>query len=119
MVLYKEPTNKEALETLKENNPKLFNLYIYNLAINEEQRKKLDEVIEPDELLQDLIGYHKAVFEASPNDSVYYKNLSLVEKAYILLKKGDKDGAKNLLMMIDKNSPVAPVAKLLMHYTIK
>jgi len=69
--------------------------------------------------LQDVLGYHKGVLEKNPTDSIYYKDLVLVEKAYNLIKAGKKQEAKNILITVPKTSAVAGVARLLEHYTIK
>jgi hypothetical protein len=66
-----------------------------------------------------VINYHLGVLNNEPKDSIYYKNLVLVEKAYLLIQKGKKEEAKRVLARIPKNSQVAPVARLLEHYTIK
>jgi hypothetical protein len=45
--------------------------------------------------------------------------MSLIEDAYIALKAGKREEAKAKLELIDARSPVAQVANLLKHYTIK
>jgi hypothetical protein len=45
--------------------------------------------------------------------------LALLQQAYLAIKKGDKDAAKAKLSLIDQNSQVANIAKLLQHATIK
>jgi len=117
--LEKDPNNKEAISTLKENNYKLYNLYLYSIAANSADSKKLSEIKSSDSLLNDLIAYHKGVIAKKPVDSIYYKDLSQVEKAYLLIKEGKKSEAKNILSTISQTSPVAGVARLLEHLTIK
>jgi len=119
LILEKNPSDKEALNKLKENNTKLFNLYQYSINANSANKTGLDNIKSNDALLSDLIKYHKGVIEKNPSDSIYYKNLSLVEKAYKLIKEGKKEEAKNILITVPKTSAVAGVAKLLEHYTIK
>jgi hypothetical protein len=119
IALQSNPNNKEALNTLKQNNQKLYSLYLYSKAANEANEKKLSEISVNDELLKDVIAYHKAVIKSKAVDSIYYRNLSLVEKAYLLIKEGKKTEAKNILAQVSKNSALAPVARLLEHYTIK
>jgi hypothetical protein len=119
LILEKDPTNKEALEELKSNNEKLYKLFLYSYAVDKENPKLLEELQSNDELLSDIISYHKAVLNKKTTDSKYYKNLALVEKAYLLIKEGKKEQAKTVLMQVPKNSAVAPVARLLAHYTIK
>jgi len=119
LTLQKDPNNKEALQTLQNNNPKLYTLYKYSKAVNNQNLKELESLNTQDELLNDVINYHKAVLKNNSKDSKYYTNLSLVEKAYLLIKNGKKSEAKNILAQIPKNSAVAPMARLLEHYTIK
>ncbi|HGZ71350.1 MAG TPA: hypothetical protein ENL00_02360 [Nitratifractor sp.] len=119
IMLNKEPGNKDALATLKDNNPKLYALYSYSVAVNSADKKSLQNVPKESEFLKDMINYHMGVLSSEPKDSIYYKNLVLVEKAYLLIQKGKKEEAKKILTRIPKNSQVAAVARLLEHYTIK
>ncbi len=119
LVLDKEPTNKEALAKLKENNPKLYTLYSYSQAANSGNAKAIEAIKSNDEFLSDVIKYHAGVASKKPTDSEYYKNLSQIEKAYELIKAGKKAEAKNILVTIPKNSAVAGVARLLEHFTIE
>jgi hypothetical protein len=118
LALQKDANNKEALNTLKANNPKLFALYSYSVAANSGDKDKLSAVAKDSKFLEDAVGYHLSVLEKAPKDSTYYKNLALVQKAYLLIKDGKKSDAKNILIQIPKDSAVAPVARLLEHYTI-
>jgi len=118
LALQENPNNKEALETLKSNNPKLYALYSYSVAVNSEDKEKLSLVNKDGKFLEDVVDYHLSVLDKTPKDSIYYKHLSLLQKAYLLLKSGKKSEAKNILIQIPKNSAVAPVARLLEHYTI-
>jgi predicted negative regulator of RcsB-dependent stress response len=119
MTLQKDPNNKDALQTLKSKNPKLYTLYKYSHAVNSQDAKALQALNSSDELISDIINYHKAALQNKANDSKYYANLALVEKAYALIKSGKKSEAKNILAKVPKNSALAPVARLMEHYTIK
>lgn len=119
LTLEKDPKNKKALSTLKENNPKLYALYSYSQAVNSAQKNLLQNVPKESNFLKDVINYHKSVLEKKPQDSIYYKNLVLIEKAYLLIKEGKKAEAKNYLSRVPRNSQLAPVARLLKHYTIQ
>jgi hypothetical protein len=59
------------------------------------------------------------VLASKSSDSVYYKEMSLIEDAYLALKAGKRQEAKEKLELIDPRSPLAQVADLLKHYTIK
>jgi len=117
--LQANPKDSEALKVLKENNPKLYELYSYSVAANNQDAKALKSLNSNNDVLSDVINYHKHIVESKVTDSKYYKNLVLVERAYLLIKEGKKKDAKNILAQVPKNSPVAPVARLLEHYTIE
>jgi len=119
LTLQKDPNNKQALAELKNSNPKLYNLYSYSIAANSGNKEALNAIKTSDEFLKDVLAYHKGVVSKNPQDSTYYKDLVLVEKAYNLIKAGKKQEAKNILITVPKTSAVAAVARLLEHYTIK
>ena len=119
LTLQKDPSNKEALATLKESNPKLYALYSYSTEVNSAKRELLQNVPKETNFLKDVINYHKSVLEKKPQESIYYKNLVLIQKAYLFIQKGKKEEAKNILARVPKNSQLAPVARLLKHYTIQ
>ena len=119
IALQKNPKDSNALSVLKSKNPKLYALYEYSVNANSSNEKGLENIKVNDEFLDDVLKYHQNVIKKSPSDSIYYNSLSLVEKAYKLIKEGKKDEAKNILAQVPKNSPVAPVARLLAHLTIK
>ncbi len=118
LILQKDPNNKEALATLKESNKKLYALYSYSTSLNN-KAKSLQNVPKETNFLKDVINYHKSVLEKNPQESIYYKNLVMIEKAYLLIQKGKKKEARDILGRVPKNSQLAPVARLLKHYTIQ
>ncbi len=117
--LEKNPKDKTALDSLKKNNPKLYNLYLYSYAVEQKDVASLKPLESLNNPIGDLARYHKDVLSNRAGDSKYYYDLSLVEKAYEALKAGKKDIARSKLALISENSPVASVARLLRHATIK
>ncbi len=117
--LEKNPSDTTALNSLKENNPKLYSLYIYSKAVDQGKVADLKSIEALANPLGDLVRYHEAVLANRAGDSKYYYDLSLVEKAYEALKAGKKDIARSKLALVSENSPVANVARLLRHATIK
>ena len=114
------PKDSQALNQLKESNPKLYNLYLYSRAIEEKDSKKLEELAKSDDkLLMDLAKYHINILKNRAGDSRYYKDLSIIEKAYESLKRGEKKKAREQLALIDVNSPLATIANLLKHLTLE
>jgi len=120
LVLQKDPQNSEALQTLQSKNPALFELYSYQEAIKAKDGKKLNELAgSKNPLIADISKYNAQVLESKSSDSVYYKEMSLIEDAYLALKAGKRDEARAKLELIDARSPLAQIAELLQHYTIK
>ena len=118
--LKKNPDDSGALQKLKSKNPKLYGLYLYSQAVKRADAKKLSSLeSDGDSLLADICAYHAAVLESKAGDSRYYKDLSLLEKAYEELKKGEKEKARAQLVLVPENSPVAGIARLLKHYSLK
>ena len=119
MKLMSKPYDKSALLELKENNPKLYNLYLYSTAIDKKDIKTLKVVNKSgDDILKDLSSYHINILQSKAGNSKYYSDLSALERAYEALKDGKVSKAKTILSMIGENSPVAGVAKYLKHYTL-
>ncbi len=116
LTLQKNPNDSKALKILKENNPKLYELFSYSTLANN-QDKKLLELHSNDAMLSDLITYHQGVLNKKPKDSIYYHDLTIIERAYLLIKANKKKDAQVLLQTLSKTSPLYPVAKLYMHYT--
>jgi hypothetical protein len=118
--LQTSPDDKEALKQLKENNPKLYNLYIYSQAISKKDEKILQELSKVDDkLLLDLTKYHLNILKNRAGESKYYKDLSIIEKAYENIKAGKKAKARELLSMIDVKSPLLNIANLLKHLVLE
>ncbi len=120
LILQKDSKNSEAMEVLRDNNPALYELYSYAEAVKSEDAKRLGELAgSKNLLLADISRYSSQVLASESSDSTYYKEMSLIEDAYIALKAGNSSEAKAKLELIDARSPVAPIADLLKHYTIK
>jgi len=118
--LEKNPTDTQALTELKSANPRLYTLYRYSVAVESGKVGLLKETAASDDSrVADLSRYHEAVLSSRAGDSRYYSDLSKVEKAYLALKAGRKEEARQVLALIGENSPVAGVARLLRHATIK
>jgi hypothetical protein len=120
LTLQKDPKNSEALEVLKSKNPALYELYAYAEAVKSKDKKILEGLgSSKNALISDISRYHSNVLAEKSSSSQYYKEMSLIEDAYLALKAGNAKEAKAKLDEIDARSPVAPVAELLKHYTIK
>jgi hypothetical protein len=120
LTLQKDSKNSEALSALQSNNPALYELYSYAEAVKSKDTKRLDELAKSkNALIADISQYTGQVLASKSSGSAYYKEMSMIEDAYLALKAGKSDVAKEKLELIDARSPVAPIADLLKHYTIK
>ncbi len=120
LVLKKNPKDSQAIETLKSKNPALHELYTYSQAVSSQDTKELERLSKSkNPLIADISSYHSKVLVSKGSQSLYYKEMSMIEDAYLALKDGKGKMARSELDLIDTRSPVAPVAELLKHYTIK
>jgi len=118
--LQSNPNNKQALATLKEKNPNLYELYMLSHSANNQDEKTLEELSHSsNDIVSDISAYTLSVMKKTPKDSKMYHELALIEQAYLAIKAKDFKKAKDKLALIDARSPVANIAKLLQHATIK
>jgi len=118
--LQKNPEDATALATLKAKNPALFTLFSYAQANKKQDSKVLASLAtSSDTVIADASAYAAAVLEKNPKDSVLYKELAILEEAYVALKSGDTKSAKEKLALIDERSQLYTVASLLKHSTLK
>jgi len=117
--LLQDPTNKEAIEILKEKNKTLFNIAMYK--INKDNTADVDVIY-----LDNIAKFNKAV---ANNDieqlnklildpTFVLKDYALFNKALILSNNKEYKKAKETLKNIDKNSQVNTLADLLRHYLL-
>ena len=117
--LVANPTDKEALAALQENNKPLYDLFTYRIASQKQDIKQLELLSKSEnQMIADLSGYEVGVLTGKPKDSVYYQDLVTIERAYEAISKKDMATAKKLLDTIDEKSPMSSIAKLYRHYTI-
>ena len=120
LILQKSPDNKEAQTTLEAKNPALFELYMLSQAAKRGDAKILATLAKSkNSIIADTSKYTIAAIEKKPVDSKLYKELSLLEEAYLAIKSGNVKSAKEKLQLIDERSPLSMLAKLLEHSTIK
>jgi len=124
ITLLENPTDKEALETLKTKNSKLYQLFIFSqeVKINDlEKLKSLDtQITEP--ILKDLLTYQEASLSSeglssySMKQGAILKEFAKLQEAYLLLENGKSKEAANVLKQISYDSPLNQVAESLKHY---
>ena len=118
--LQANPNDTAALKILEEKNPALYELYRYAQAVKKEDIETLKTLSNSqNEVIADSSRYSAAVLEKQTTDSKLYDQMVLLEEAYLAIQKGDMKSANEKLDLIDERSPVATVAELLKHSTIK
>lgn len=120
LTLQQDPEDATVLNTLKENNPALFELYSYAQAAKKRDKAALSTLSQSSNaVISDASTYTLAVMENKTADSTLYKEMTLLEEAYLAIQNKEMEKAKEKLSMIDPRSPVASLAQLLKHSTIK
>ncbi len=117
--LNKSPNNKEALATLKDKNPSLYKVYLFEEAVKNNDIGKLEELSKDknSELLSDLSLYQVEQLKNSKIvNSKLLNGFSLLEEGFDLLKEGKITEAKLKFAQIDSNSPLFKIVKNLEHY---
>jgi len=120
LTLEQKPDDANALSLLKENNPALYELYTLSQAAKKQDAEALKQLSNSkNDIVADMSRYTASVIEKAPKDSKVYKELAYFEEAYVAIKAGDIQKAKNKLALIDERSPLATLAKFLEHATLK
>ena len=120
ITLTEDTNNTEAISTLKEKNPKLFELYSYKKAVQEKNIEALKSLANSkNEFISDMSSYHLSVLEKRPTKSNLYNEISIMNNAYLLIKDGKMSEAKSELDLINEQSAVYNISTIIKHYTIK
>lgn len=120
LTLQSNSDDAHALKVLKENNPALLELYNYAQAVKKEDIKALESLAgSSNNVIADASGYTAGVLSKKPVDSKLYKEMALLEEAYLAIIAGDIKTAQNKLELIDERSPLSVITQFLKHSTIK
>jgi len=120
LTLQTKADDAQAMETLKKQNPALFELYTFSQAAKTKDAKALSTLANSkNSIVADSSRYTAATIDKKPVDSKLYKEMALLEEAYTSIKAGDVKNAKAKLELIDERSPLSMLARLLEHSTIK
>lgn len=120
LTLQNKADDAQALETLKKKNPALFELYTFSQAAKNQDANALSTLSDSkNSIIADSSKYTASAIEKKPVDSKLYKEMALLEEAYVSIKAGDVKSAKAKLELIDERSPLSMLARLLEHSTIK
>jgi len=120
LTLQTKSEDTQALQTLKEKNPALFELFSYAQAVKKKDVKALSVLAKSSNtVIADSSKYTMATLENKSSDSKLYKDMALFEAAYLDIKAGNTKSAKAKLELIDERSPFATLVSLLEHSTLK
>jgi len=122
--LIKNPNDKDALNTLKSKNPRLYDLYLFKEGAKSSDIAKLKGLKSSlnDGVLKDLLSYQidsitkKDLDNYSIKEGSILKDLAIYESAYLLLKRGKIKEADEKLDTIPQNSPLYNLAQNLKNY---
>ena len=123
----KDPSDLVATAQLKDSNPALYELFVFQNAVKTNSIEALEGIVNniKDPVLKDLISYQKASLEQKNLDTYsiksgsILKNMALLERGYLLLKDEKIKEASSALMGISENSQLKKVSDSLNHYTGK
>jgi len=120
LTLQQKADDAEAMKVLKENNPSLYELYMLSQAAKKQDVTALKALSgSQNDIVADMSRYSIGTIEKKPEDSKLYKELAYLEEAYLAIKSGDTQKAKNKLELIDERSSLSMLAKFLEHATLK
>lgn len=117
--LLKDGDNTKALEVLKQKNGQLYEMFIFEKAIQKGDIEALKALLATTKnvILADLITYQISQFDKSMTvKSELLGGLVLLEEGYGLLKEGKVEEARLKFAQIEANSPFKQIAKNLEHY---
>jgi hypothetical protein len=123
---YKRGENTESnLKYIEGNSPKLYSLILFSEAISSGSADKLKMFVDSkDQVLSDIATYQLASIEKSSSnlnnysyaEKAIYKDLAILSEAYLLIRDGETEKAKNRLSFIEEGSQVKEIANYLSHY---
>ena len=128
LTLNEDDENSEALQTIKNISPNLYDAWIYSKAVVKKDMLSMEKLTKSSSILvADLASYEVAQESkdvklldeyASKNDAVY-RDLALVQSAIIYMSKSETQKAHDRLAKISSESSLKNVANALMHYGVK
>jgi len=120
LTLQSKADDVEALKVLKEKNPALFELFSFSQANQKKDVKVLSSLKNSSNaVIADASAYTLAALEKKSSNSKLYKEISIMEDAYLAIKSGDMKSAKAKLGLIGSDSALSRSALLLAHSTLK
>lgn len=119
VTLIKDPSNENALRTLKAKNEKLYELVMFQTAVEKGDIALLKQLAlqNKNPIVADLIAYQVAQRENGilPKSELF-SGMVLLQEGYALLKENKIADAKVKFAQIEMNSPLKQIAQNLEHY---
>ncbi len=120
LTLQTKADDKEALSILKEKNPTLYELFSFSQASKNHDSKVLEVLSSSDNaVISDSSAYAFATLDRKSSDSKLYREMALLQEAYLYIRAGDIKNAKAKLELIEERSSLFMLASLLKHSTLK
>lgn len=119
VTLIKDPSNENALRTLKAKNEKLYELVMFQTAVEKGDIALLKQLAlqNKNPIVADLIAYQVAQRENEIlSKSELFSGMVLLQEGYALLKENKIADAKVKFAQIEMNSPLKQIAQNLEHY---
>lgn len=127
-LLMVNPTDAQAEQTLKNDNPALYDLWKLSRGIAQNDVTLLEGLKSSETFgVSDIASYEAAAIkgdiqsleEYTKKQGALYKDLALLELAINAIEKGDVATAHQKLALISEESPLYQVAGALLHYGVK
>ncbi len=118
-MLLKDANNTSAQETLKQKNPKLYMMFLFETALLKGDVEALKEVALSKEnpIVADVAVYQLSQLDLNSTlKGELMSGMVLLQEGYALLKEKKVDEARLKFAQIDANSPLKQIAKNLEHY---
>lgn len=126
--LLANPADKNAEATLKNNNPKLYDVWQLSRGIAQSDVTVLEKLENSDAFgVSDIATYEAAAIKGdskaldmyTKKQGALYKDIALLELAVTAIEKGDTASAHKHISLIPEDSPIYSVAQSLSHYGVK
>ncbi len=127
-LLLANPNDTKAEQTLKNDNPKLYDVWKLSRGIAQNDVTILDGLKNSQSFgVADIASYESALIKGdmksmeqyTKQQGALYKDMALLESAVGAINKGDIKAAKEKIALIDENSPLYQIAQSLAHYGVK
>jgi hypothetical protein len=126
--LLQNPADSKAEQTLKNDNPKLYDVWKLSRGIAQNDVTVLDGLKNSEAFgVADIAQYESATIKGdeklidayTKKQGALYKDLALLELAVKSIEKGEVASAHEKIALIPQDSPVFQVAQALTHYGVK